>query len=267
MARRDAARSRLARAAADRAEAAARKRRRRFAGLAAGVAVVTLAVLGVVWLAGGSSDPAAAPTPSPSATPCSWSVVPPAARAKEMRDVGTPPATGEPRSGTARMTVTTNRGVIKVDLDRAKAPCAAASFTYLAGLRFFDNTPCHRLVDTALHALHCGDPSGTGWGGPAYRYLDENLPVDRRPAYPKGTVALANGGENTDQSQFYLIFADSDLPAQVPVVGQVTEGIEIVVELAKAGHDGAFETNPDGSPGPGGGHPKQPLTIQSLTIS
>jgi peptidyl-prolyl cis-trans isomerase B (cyclophilin B) len=256
----------LARAAAARAEVAARKRRRLTAGIAGGVAIAVLAVLGAVWLASGSSShPAAAPSPSP--TPCSWSVVPPGARGKEMRDVGTPPATGEPRTGTARMTITTNRGVIKVDVDRAKAPCAAASFTFLAGLHFFDNTPCHRLVDAALHALHCGDPTGTGWGGPTYRYLDENLPVDRRPAYPKGTMALANGGENTNQSQFYLIFADSDLPAQVPVVGQVTEGIEIVVELAKAGHDGAFETNSDGSPGPGGGHPKQPLTIQSFTIS
>jgi peptidyl-prolyl cis-trans isomerase B (cyclophilin B) len=262
-------RARLAReAAARRAEATAR-RRRRGALIGAGTAVVVLAAVAVIWIgrSGGSAAPTAAASPSATTAACAWSVVPENARAKEMRDAGTPPATNEPRTGTVTMTITTNRGVIKVLIDRAKTPCAAASFAYLAGKKFFDNTPCHRLVDSTLHALHCGDPAGDGWGGPTYRYIDENLPVDRRPAYPKGTVALANGGENTNQSQFYLIFADSDLSAQAPVLGQVTEGLEIVEAVAKAGNDRAFETNADGTPGPGGGHPKEPVTIQTLTVS
>jgi peptidyl-prolyl cis-trans isomerase B (cyclophilin B) len=270
-ARDTAARNRLARDAAARAEAAGRRRRQRGAMLGAGLLVVVLGVVGVVWLtqSTGSSHPIASASTSSTPTPaaCSWSVVPSNARATEMRDVGTPPATGEPRTGTATMTITTNRGTIKVQIDRAKVPCAAASFTYLASEKFFDNTPCHRLVDNALHALHCGDPAGDGWGGPAYRYADENVPVNRRPAYPKGTVALANGGVNTNQSQFYIIDADSDVSAQAPVLGQVTQGIEIVEEVAKAGNDGAFEKNADGSPGPGGGHPKLGVTIQSLTIT
>ena len=262
-------RSRLAREAAARAEAATRRRRRRGALVGAGAAVVVLATVAVVWISrsGGSATPSAAPSPSATAAACSWSVVPQDARSKEMRDVGTPPATNEPNTGTVTMTITTNRGVIKILIDRAKVPCAAASFAYLAGKKFFDNSSCHRLVDNSLHALHCGDPAGDGWGGPTYRYADENLPVNRRPAYPKGTVALANGGENTNQSQFYVIYADSDVSAEAPILGQVTEGIEIVEAVAKAGHDGAFEKNADGSPGPGGGHPKEPVTIQTLTVS
>jgi peptidyl-prolyl cis-trans isomerase B (cyclophilin B) len=269
MSSRERTRSRLAREAAARAEATARRRKRRGALFGAATALVVLVAVAVVWFTrGGDGASTAAPSAPPSAAQCSWSVVPENARAKQMRDVGTPPATGEPRTGTVTMTITTNRGVIKVLIDRAKTPCAAASFAYLAGRKFFDGTSCHRLVDSALHALHCGDPAGDGWGGPAYRYLDENLPVNRRPAYPKGTVALANGGQNTNQSQFYLIFADTDdTSAQAPVLGQVTEGLEIVEAVAKGGGDGAFEKNSDGSPGPGGGHPKLPVTIQSLTVS
>jgi peptidyl-prolyl cis-trans isomerase B (cyclophilin B) len=237
--------------------------------LVAATATGVVAVVATVWVVTsvvGRHPSAARPAAQPSTAPCDWSVVPVAARAKEMRDVGTPPPLGEPRSGTVTMTLTTNRGVIKIEVDRAKTPCAAASFTYLAGLRFFDNTPCHRLVDRNLFALHCGDPAGDGWGGPTYRYADENVPTGRRPAYPKGTVALANGGDNTNQSQFYIVYAESDVSAQAPVLGHVTQGLEIIEELAKAGHDGAFEKNSDGSPGPGGGRPKQPLTIQTLTV-
>jgi len=264
--RRASTRNRLARDAQARAEAAARRRKHRLALLGAVLAFLVLAGAGIFWAVRDSSGKAATATPSATAASCLWSVVPTDARAKEMRDVGTPPGTAVPRTGTATMTITTNRGVIKVAVDRAKAPCAAASFTYLASKRFFDNSPCHRLVDTTLHALHCGDPAGDGWGGPTYRYADENVPTDRRPAYPKGTVALANGGENTNQSQFYIIWADSDVSAEAPILGQVTEGLDIVEAVAKGGNDGAFEKNADGTPGPGGGHPKLPVTIQSLTV-
>src|SRR6266545_5770660 len=122
MSSRERTRGRLAREAAARAEAATRRRRQRGALVGAGVAVAVLATVAVVWIArsGGSGTPAAAPSASASAAPCAWSVVPENARAKEMRDVGTPPATGEPRTGTVTMTITTNRGVIKVLIDRAK---------------------------------------------------------------------------------------------------------------------------------------------------
>jgi peptidyl-prolyl cis-trans isomerase B (cyclophilin B) len=260
------ARQRLAQAAAVRATQAARRRRRIALGGAAAAAVL-LVIGATVWFVsrGDSGTPAAAP--SESAQPCDWGVVPVAARSKETKEVGTPPATRPARTGTATMTITTDRGVIKVQMDRSLTPCAVASFEYLASKRFFDNSPCHRLITKQFSALQCGDPAGTGWGGPAYRYLDENLPVDRRPAYPRGVVALANQGPNTNQSQFFIFYADSDLKDDVPVVGRVIEGLSVVEELAKAGDDGRYDKNPDGTSGPGGGLPKQPIKILSLAVT
>ena len=116
------------------------------------------------------------------------------------------------------MTVTTNQGTIRIQVDTAKAPCTAASLTYLASLNFFDNSMCHRLsiadstsTDTTsnMYILQCGDPSGTGTGGPDYYVADENLPTDKSPAYPEGTVAMANSGPNTNGSQFFLVYEDT----------------------------------------------------------
>jgi peptidyl-prolyl cis-trans isomerase B (cyclophilin B) len=264
---RAAARARVAQRLAARTEHENARRRRLRAAVAAAAAVLLIAG-GVWWLSrpSGGGHAVTGPAAPTSEGPCDWSVIPPNARSKDMRDVGTPPASGEPRTGTVTMTITTNLGVIKVEVDRAKVPCAAANFAYLAGTHFFDNSPCHRLVDQGLFALQCGDPAGTGWGGPPYRYRDENLPVGKRPAYPRGTVAVANAGENTNQSQFFLVYRDSDTQPTLPVLGRVTEGLEILDPVAAAGHDDAFVRNPDGTPGPGGGHPKKPVTILSLTI-
>jgi len=274
---RAAARARLEREMTLRADAA-RKRRRLQAmiGAAAAVLVVLVGVVLLVTLTGDKGKKnAASPNPSASATPknCEWKpVVDPSASPKQdappnTKDVGTPPTTGEPRSGTQTMTVTTNVGTIKVEVDDAKAPCTAASFTYLASKKFFDNAPCHRLTTEGLFVLQCGDPSGTGSGGPSYRFADENLPTGRRPAYPEGTVGMANGGPGTNGSQFFIIYKDTELSADYTVLGKVTEGLDVVKQVADAGSDDAFKTNPDGSPGPGGGHPKKAVTITSLTMS
>jgi peptidyl-prolyl cis-trans isomerase B (cyclophilin B) len=113
-----------------------------------------------------------------------------------------------------------------------------------------------------MYVLQCGDPSGTGSGGPTYRFADENLPTDRRPAYPAGAVAMANSGQpGTNGSQFFIVYKDSELPPQYTAFGQVIEGLDIVKQVADAGTDGAFDPNP------GGGHPKKQITITSLTMS
>jgi peptidyl-prolyl cis-trans isomerase B (cyclophilin B) len=262
------ARARLEREMTLRAEAAQRRRRLQ-AIIGAGSAVLVL-IVGVVLLVAftGNDKKAknnAVANPSASATPtnCQWN---PAAQPGQpanpnTKDVGTPPATGEPRSGTQTMTVTTNLGAIKIAVDDAKTPCTAASFTHLASKKFFDNAPCHRLTNQGLYVLQCGDPSGTGSGGPAYRFADENLPTDRRPAYPAGAVAMANAGPGSNGSQFFIIYKDSELPPNYTVLGKVTEGMDVVKQVADAGTDGAFD------PSPGGGHPKKPVTITSLTMS
>ena len=258
-------RQRVAQTLAARAEAEATRRRRIRALAGAGVAVILLVGLAGWWLARPSGRAGTAP-PAPTTVTCAWSTIPVEARAKEMRDVGTPPATA-PRTGTATMTITTNLGVIAVRVDRAAVPCAAANFAYLAGKHFFDHTSCHRIIDTGLFAIHCGDPAGDGFGGPPYRYADENLPVDRRPTYAKGVVALVNAGPNTNQSQFYLVYADSEVEPSLPVLGRITTGLDLVGQVAAAGHDSGFVKNADGTAGPGGGHPRKPLTITSLTVN
>ena len=100
------------------------------------------------------------------------------------------------------MTVTTNQGApITVELDLTGAPCAAASIAHLASRSFYDNTKCHEI--TAEGALRCGDPSGTGLGGPTYSFYDENVPTvptpARRPARaarPAADVPEGHGGDD-----------------------------------------------------------------------
>jgi peptidyl-prolyl cis-trans isomerase B (cyclophilin B) len=276
---RAAARARLEREMAARAQSAHRRRQR---GAIIGAAVAAVLVIGaVVWVVaatGGKkkSAPSAAAS-AKAATGCVWSPSPnpsasPAQPANpNLKNVGTPPASGEPRSGTRDMTINTNLGSIVVQLDLAKAPCTSASFTYLASKQFFDNTPCHRLVSQSgtnqqtgepseFHVLQCGDPSGTGTGGPSYTLADENLPANQRPTYPQGVVAMANSGANTNGSQFFFVFADTILPANYTIFGKVTQGLDIVKKVGAAGDDGAFASQA------GGGHPKMKLDFTKVTV-
>jgi peptidyl-prolyl cis-trans isomerase B (cyclophilin B) len=271
---RAAARARLEREMTVRAEAAQKRRRTQAViGAGAAVLVVVVGVVLLVTLTGNdkkkSSTAGASPSASASPTSCQWKpkVDPSASPAAapppgSVKDVGTPPASGEPRSGTQTMTLTLNVGTVEVQVDTAHAPCTAASFTYLASKKFFDNTPCHRLVTQGIYVLQCGDPSGTGAGGPSYEFGDENLPTDKRPAYPAGTVAMANAGAGTNGSQFFIVYKDVDqLPPNYTVWGKVTKGLDVVQKIADGGVDPADPSNP------GDGKPKVKTTIESLTMS
>ena len=269
---RAAARARLEREMTLRAERARRRRNlQTMIGAGAAVVVVVAVVVLVVALVGGGKDKNKAASPGDSASPtptsCQWKpkIDPNASPKPEappgMKDVGTPPATGEPRSGSQTMTVAMNVGTVEVQVDTAHAPCTAASFTYLAGKKFFDNTPCHRLTSGGLSVLQCGDPSGTGSGGPSYEFADENLPTNKRPAYAEGTVAMANAGAGTNGSQFFIVYKDTELPPNYTVLGKVTKGLENIKKATEAGHDGAFD------PSPGGGHPKSDIEIKTLTVA
>jgi peptidyl-prolyl cis-trans isomerase B (cyclophilin B) len=275
---RAAARAKLEREMALRAEAASRRRRLQ-AIIGAGVAVLVV-IGGIVWLvadSGGkkSAAPGASASPDASASGyvarCAWlPVVDPSASPaqpvpKEIKDVGTPPVTGEPRSGVETMTITTNLGVIKVSVDTAKAPCTAASFTYLAGKKFYDNTKCHRLTTSGIYVLQCGDPSATGRGGPAYRMGEENLPIGKRPVYAEGVVAMAKGqSPASSSSQFFIVYKDIDnaLQPDYTVVGRITEGLDLVKKAAEGGVATPLDPN-----NPNDGTPKTEVKIISLTMS
>jgi peptidyl-prolyl cis-trans isomerase B (cyclophilin B) len=274
--RRAAARARLEREMAARAEAAHNRRRTQtvIASVAAGVVLVGAIVWIAVATAGGDDNPTtgASADPNPSASSrsseCQYRpLVDPSASATASaqplppgaREVGKP-SPDVPRTGKEIMTITTNHGVIKVEMDLSKVPCTAGSFAYLAGKKFFDGSKCHRLVPD-IGALQCGDPAGDGTGGPTYRYGDENLPVNRRPAYPEGVVAMANAGPDTNGSQFFFVYKDSPLQAQYTILGKITEGLDVIKKIAEGGHDGAYDPNP------GGGKPKTEVVLQTVTVS
>ena len=266
------ARAKLERQIARRA-AAARRRRQIQAGAGVGLAVV-LIVVGVVWAAGGFSGSRKHTAAGPE---CAWTSIP---TSDKVKDVGKPPTTNIPKSGTSTMTITTNLGVVEAELDQAGAPCTVASFTYLAGKQFFDNTKCHRLTTSGIYVLQCGDPSASGSGGPAYKFPDERLPSptdtpsgapsgspSASPSagaptnlYPAGTLAMANSGADTNGSQFFIVYKDgSALEAKYTIFGKVTKGLDIVQKVAEGGvTPGSSDTD---------GAPKTAVTIQSLTVA
>jgi peptidyl-prolyl cis-trans isomerase B (cyclophilin B) len=272
--RRQAAQRRLQRQLERRAELARKRRRNVLIGVttAAGVLVVGVVLL-LIGTGGDGTDPAAAePTPSSPAAPtpgvvdgsdgtCDWTPTPadPTANPNLQADTGTPPAEVTP-TGTTEVDITTNVGPIGLTLDNANAPCAVASMVYLAGQGYFDDTVCHRETDSeGLKVLQCGDPSGTGTGGPAYEFPTQ---VAGDETYPRGTVAMANSGQGFDGSQIVLVWDDSQLPPAYTVVGTVDEaGLAVLDEVAANGNDGSLD------PSPGGGAPTVPVTIESVTVA
>jgi len=260
------ARAKVERQIARRA-AAARRRRQIQAGLGAALAVIVV-VVGVVWATGGF-DRKPSKTSDAAGQGCAWT---PQAASDTVKDVGKPPTSKIPKAGSATMTITTNVGVVEAELDRTGAPCTAASFAYLASKQFFDNSKCHRLTTTGIYVLQCGDPSGTGTGGPAYKFADEKLPspADQPSAspsappsanlYPAGTLAMANSGADTNGSQFFIVYKDgSSLEAKYTIFGKVTKGLDIVQKVADAGVA-------DGRQG-ADGKPTTEVVIQSLTVA
>lgn len=171
-----------------------------------------------------------------------------------------------PDRGTTTMTIRTNHGDIPIVLEKDKAPCAVQSFTWLARQGYYDDTDCHRLTaywtaPYALSVLQCGDPLGTGWGDPGYSFRDEldaarelaNWPGfddGSRKVYPRGTLAMANGGPDTNGSQFFLVYRDSRLRPDYTVFGHVSEkGMAVLDAIAAGGIDPGTEgTTEDGSP-------------------
>ncbi|MCX4473218.1 peptidylprolyl isomerase [Micromonospora sp. NBC_01655] len=260
----------LARAKLDRqlARRAARTRRRRQIQAGVGAAVVlALIVAGSAWALGAFDDDPEKNTAAEDV--CLWTPQDATANTN-LKDVGTPATTGLPTEGTRTMTVTTNQGApVTAELDLASAPCAGASIAHLASRGFYDNTTCHEI--TAEGALRCGDPSGTGLGGPKYSFYDENVPTapeaspsaspapGQPPAYPKGTVAMMANPPGANGSQFLVFFKDYNPDKPVyPVIGRVTGGLDVITKI------GALPTVDNGSGAKV--KPKTDVVIQSLTV-
>lgn len=183
--------------------------------------------------------------------------------ASTARDVGKPDGTRTRITGTVPLTLKTTQGDIAITLDRKKAPCAVQSTLFLVKKKYYDGTPCHRLtLGPGLFVLQCGDPGGDGTGGPGYMF-DNEYPVGLAPAgeqgiwvYPAGTVAMANRGRDTNGSQFFMVYQDSPLPREYPVIGTFdVAGKSAIEKLAAAGViPNDYGNDKDGSP-------KLPVTI------
>lgn len=172
---------------------------------------------------------------------------------KAARNVGTPSGDVS-RLRPYAATLRTNHGDVVFEADTAKAPCTTNSFAYLAGRKYFDGTTCHRLTTAGIFVLQCGDPTGTGTGGPGYRFADENL---TGAVYPAGTVAMANAGPGTNGSQFFLVYEDTRLPPAYTPFGRITRNAHVLDEIAGKG-------TKDGG---GDGAPRQDVIVDSVRIA
>jgi peptidyl-prolyl cis-trans isomerase B (cyclophilin B) len=180
-----------------------------------------------------------------------------------------PPRSGRVPTEPARVSagMSTDRGNVGLQLDNGKAPCTVNSFASLAQQGYFDDTTCPRLTTAAqLGVLQCGDPSGTGTGGPGYRFANEyptnqykmSDPALKAPVtYPRGTLAMANAGSGTNGSQFFLVYADSMLPPTYTAFGMIdATGLATLDKVAAAGIDGAGND----------GKPAMSVTIKSIRL-
>jgi len=207
-----------------------------------------------------SASASATPSSTPSSTPAA--VVEPAhhcvytPNGTAARKVGMPPATPDWKA-TYQATIKTNRGDVVIDLLNSKATCTVNSFVFLSDKGFYNKTPCPRLVTSGIFVLQCGDPTGTGSGGPGYEFESENL---TGATYPADTLAMANSGtSDSNGSQFFLVYKNTPLPAQYTPFGNIISGLSVLQDIAKAGIKAPL--NPAG-----GGHPKDAVTIESITI-
>lgn len=218
-----------------------------------------------------ASAPASGTARDATTGPCHYTVTPdePAARPVPLP----PDPARTPSRGTVEVQLRTNHGELTLVLDRERAPCTVQSFVHLARHRFYDRTFCHRLTAyPTLKVLQCGDPSGTGSGGPGYSYHDE-LPTDLLPAptdptgerriYPRATLAMANAGPDTNGSQFFLVYADSALRPNYSIFGTVSRsGMRTLDRIAAGG----VAPEPGGPVPPVDGAPQLPTDIHKAKV-
>ncbi|WP_030243662.1 peptidylprolyl isomerase [Streptomyces sp. NRRL S-455] len=214
--------------------------------------------------AGAEVTPSASPSKAPD--PCEK----PAAGKVKSDTWKKEPAMTIDKSAKYTMKMDTTCGEIDIALKASAAPHTVNSFNFLAGKGYFDHSKCHRLTNQGIYVLQCGDPQGTGMGGPGYTIPDENLKDKslKGGVYPAGTVAMANQynaqtkqGRNSGGSQFFLVYQDSQLPPDYTPFGTVSEaGMKVLQKIAKAGAQG-----PD--PQTGNTAPNATVVINKATVT
>ena len=135
------------------------------------------------------------------------------------------------------ITLDTNKGKIVFQTYDADAPKASANFVTLANKGFYNGVIFHRVIKGFM--IQGGDPTGTGRGGPGYKFADELDPntASAKEGYTRGTVAMANSGPDTNGSQFFIMHADYPLPHNYTIFGKVISGLDVVDSIANSATD------------------------------
>lgn len=155
-----------------------------------------------------------------------------------------------------QMSIDTDKGTLTFDLLEASAPLATGNVIFLSKSGFYNNTRCHRAIRGFV--LQCGDPTGTGAGGPGYVFKDELTGSEK---YPVGTLAMANSGPGTNGSQFFIVTGPDalNLPPNYTVFGLLLPGQEdLITEIDSLG-------NPD--PSANGTPPAGYVTISNVSVT
>ena len=221
--------------------------------------------LATVLLSGCGATPAtmmsAASTPEPAGTPAAsaancWSEEQRITEGEGMpAQYSAPPAMRIDPDKTYTGTIQTNKGTIEIELYPGDAPQTVNNFVCLAEDGFYDGTPVHRIVKGFV--IQGGDPTGTGTGGPGYRFDDEPVSKD----YERGILAMANAGPNTTGSQFFIVLEDlrGRLPKNYTIFGRVTDGFDALDAISNT----PTIANRGGEPST----PTEPVTLEKVTIS
>ncbi len=211
------------------------------------VGMIVLALAGC----GGAAQPAASEQPAQGAAEGVESTV----SSQNTRQWSSPPAMELTPGATYQATLHTNKGDIVIDLFASEDPVTVNNFVFLAKQGFYNNVPFHRVIKGFM--IQTGDPTGTGRGGPGYRFNDEKVTRD----YTRGTVAMANAGPNTNGSQFFIVHGDltGKLPPNYTIFGQVSEGMDVVDAIANV----RVKSSSMGE----NSVPMEPLSIESVDIS
>jgi cyclophilin family peptidyl-prolyl cis-trans isomerase len=247
------------------AELAAKKskRNRNLRNYAIYGVVLVAVVVGIIIFAGGDDDDnvSTAPTTVPGSTVPTGTTVfsygttecPPATGVTERKATFTAPFKQciDPAK-TYTAVIKTNKGELTVKFDPIKAPGTVNNFVSLALNKYFDGVPCHRIIPSFV--VQCGDPTGSGTGGPGYKFADE---LPQAGEYKVGSLAMANSGPNTNGSQFFIITGQQgvELPPNYSLFGEVTAGADTTLKALDAAG------TPEGVP------TKEAILIESVAIS
>jgi len=286
--RRATAKRKLERQLERRAQQARRRRTLAIVGGSVAVVVVIAAAVATVILTNRdhkNNQASASATSSAGAAPSAASGTPSLPSFKPAADLGAncqyppsaeqpskhvnPPRHGRVPTDPAQVSASmvTSQGHIGLLLANNESPCTVNSFASLAQQKFFDGTQCHRLTASPTSAvLQCGDPGGDGTGGPGYQFANE-YPTDQYkpgdPAahdtvtYPRGTLAMANSGPNTNGSQFFMVYKDTQLLPEYTIFGAIQQdGLATLDKIAKGGVAGGGQDGP----------PATQVTIKSVLL-